>query len=62
MSIETNMDVWNNQGGIIMGNISSVAGNVAAYNSQNVNETNKNEKKSGVDKTNVSGKTIGNPK
>lgn len=56
------MDVWNDQGGIIMGNISSVAGNVAAYNSQNVNETNKNEKKSGVDKTNVSGKTIGNPK
>lgn len=56
------MDVWNDQGGIIMGNISSVAGNVAAYNSQNVNETNKNEKKSGVDKTNVSGKTIGKPK
>lgn len=45
-----------------MNNVSSMAGNVAAYNSQSVKETNKCEKKSGVDMTKVSGKTIGNPK
>lgn len=45
-----------------MNNVSSMAGNVAAYNSQSVKETNKGEKKSGVDMTKVSGKTIGNPK
>lgn len=45
-----------------MNNVSSMAGNVVAYNSQSVKETNKGEKKSGVDRTKVSGKTIGNPK
>lgn len=45
-----------------MNNVSSMAGNVATYNNQSVKETNKGEKKSGVDMTKVSGKTIGNPK